>query len=61
MYVEHVANLQAEAQRSLFNIMGVRELHVDVMVWLQNVFWVGLAPHPLTHIEVGSRELQRRR
>ena len=75
LYVEHVADLQAKADAGLGENPGlalpveeavdavhgrvVLQLHVDVVVRLQDVLGVGLAPHAFADVEVGRRELQR--
>ena len=39
--------------------MDIGELHVDIVIWLQDVLRVSLAPHALSDIEVGGGELER--
>ena len=56
--VEHVADLHAESQRGLPDVVGVGEFHIDVVIRLEDVLGVCLAPHPFAHIEVRRRELQ---
>ena len=58
LLIEQVAHLEAEAPMRLTHEVRVGELHVDVVIGLEYIFRVGIAPHAFAHIEVGGRELQ---